>query len=480
MDWIKCIASRLRRAGCRQAGVTLIETVAAIALFGIVSTSLITMLTSATAADGLARQRSIADELAQQQVEYVRQLGYVNAGVCYQFSGTTCISSGNPAGIVLSTQSKRVMGLWYTLSTTIKWVNDPIPAGFVTDANYKRVRVIVSRASDGKVLSNVTTYLSSSTRDPLVGLNNAIINVTAKDYLTQDSLGGVTISLSKPPSTFSASDTTDNTTGLPSFGQVTFAALEPTDASEYYNILASLSGYAMLKDDLPSNDTSHSTSSLALAPSDTKNTTLRLYKPCTIYVRVIDQSTGNPYSGTATVTISSPRGAETFTTTNGLVSIGPAETHNTLAGEPVVPGTGYSITVDTPNFRHGELTGQTVPDDYQHNDLSSSFDVTLATVPVPQDADLTVIVRHTSNPACWGYGTLLSGAAVTISDPSQSPPLTLGPKNTNSSGQVVFSTIPLGTYDIKVSYKDSWHTRTGGLSGQPLTEDTTFCVPLSY
>ncbi|HEY4976283.1 MAG TPA: type II secretion system protein, partial [Gaiellaceae bacterium] len=66
MDWIKCITSRLLRVARREAGITLIETIFAIAIFGIVSTALIGVITSAAAADRNARQRSIALELAQQ------------------------------------------------------------------------------------------------------------------------------------------------------------------------------------------------------------------------------------------------------------------------------------------------------------------------------------------------------------------------------------------------------------------------------
>lgn len=467
MDWIKCIASRLRRAGRRQGGITLIETVVAIAIFGIVSTSMITVLTSATAADGLARERSIALELAQQQVEYIRQLGYVNAGTV----------SGNPVGIVAASQDKLVTGLYYTLSTNINWVDDPIPAGFVTSANYKRVRVVVTRKTDGKELARVSTYLSSATRDPLGGLNNAIINVQTKDYLTQALLGGATVNLTKPPTGFSSNDTTDNTTGSPTFGRVTFAALDPTDTGEYYDIRASLTAngqtYATLKDDLPPSSAAH----LTLDPSATANTIIRLYVPCSISVRVIDQSTGQLYTGDATVTISSARGSQAFPTNTGLVSLGPTDT---LAGEQVVPGSGYKITVDTPGHRHGELTGLTVPANYAGGVYTSSFNVTLATVVVPQTATLTIDVHRISHSydSC-SSGSHVSGASVTVSDPAQSPPFTQV-INTNSSGLAVFSNIPLGTYDVdaRIYYNHAW--RVAGLSDQPLTGDTTLCVPILY
>ncbi|MGD0273737.1 MAG: prepilin-type N-terminal cleavage/methylation domain-containing protein [Gaiellaceae bacterium] len=478
MDWIKCIASRLLRAGRRQAGVTLVETVVAIALFGVVSTSLIGVLTSAASADALARQRSIALELAQQSVEYIRQLNYSDAG----------IQDGNPPGLVPATQEKNVDGLWYTLTTRIKYVNDPVPTSFATFANYKQVRIIVTRATDGKELTRVTTYLSSSTRSAAGGLNNGVINVSAQDYWTHNLLGGAEVTLSKTwDASFTASDTTDSVPGSPTFGQVTFAALEatPVDPTGYYEVLASLYGYTTLSEDLPPNDPAN----LQLAPSGTTSTTVRLYKPSSLTVRIIDGA--NPpalYTGPATVTISSQsRGvSQDFTTTTGSVAITANDTLGVCpACEPIVPGSDYAISVDadvTGGHRHGDLTGQTVPADYSVANPSSSLDVTLATTVIPDHATLTVVVRHTtsSHMAC-SSGSVISGAAVSISEPSL-PYTNSG--NTNSSGTIVFSNTPLGTYNINASTQvviyHHTYTYYGGLSAQPLTQDTTFCVPILY
>ncbi|MGZ4384351.1 MAG: type IV pilus modification PilV family protein, partial [Gaiellaceae bacterium] len=205
--------------GRSAAAFTLIEMVIALALFGIVAASMVTVLTSATSADGRSRQRSIALELAQQQVEYIRQLNYTNAGT----------QSGNPPGNVLPTQSKQVSGLWYTLTTRIRYVNDPVATSIATFANYKQVRVTVTRATDGVRLARVTTYLASPTRAKSGGLNNGVINVTTRDYLTQALLGDAQVNLTKTWNAgYHAGDTTNSDPGDPSFGQASFAALEET------------------------------------------------------------------------------------------------------------------------------------------------------------------------------------------------------------------------------------------------------------
>ncbi|MHB8059466.1 MAG: prepilin-type N-terminal cleavage/methylation domain-containing protein, partial [Gaiellaceae bacterium] len=311
MDWIKCITSRLLRAAGRGAGFTLIEVVMAISIFGIVSTAIVGVLTSATNADGLSRQRSIALELAQQQVEYVRQLGYQDAG----------ISGGNPGGVVQASQSKWVAGLRYVLTTRIKYVSDPVIGSIVQSDTYKQVRVVVTRASDSKELSRVSTYLSSSTRLSSGRLSNSVINVTAEDMVTHERLGNVQVAITKTWSpSFTAGELTGTVTGDPSFGVASFDGLEetPTDPDPgYYDVTASLAGYTTIKEDQPPADPNASSSAahLALARSGTTNTTIRLYKGCTIKVTVIDQTTGLPYTaGPATVTIASSRGSEQFQT----------------------------------------------------------------------------------------------------------------------------------------------------------------------
>jgi type II secretory pathway pseudopilin PulG len=469
VDWIKCIRNRLLRAARREAGITLIETILAIVIFGIVSTSTIGVLTSATAADGNSRQRSIALELAQQQLEYIRQLNYKDAG----------IDGGNPGGVVQATQSKWVTGLRYTLTTRIKYVTDPIAASYVSSANYKQVRVIISRATDGKELAKVSTYLSSPTRAYAGGLNNGLINVTAQDYWTHDLLGNAQIELSKTwDGSFSAGDVTDPTTGAPTFGQTTFQGLEETPAGAspgYYDIAAALTGYVVLPEDQPPTDPTDPAGAahLSLARNGTTNTTIRLYHPCSIIVHVIDGSnTPALYQGAATVTISSPRGSQQFQTTNGIV--GPV---TTLFGDPVVPGSDYEVDVatTTPHVLNGSSTGLSVPAGYTTGDYSSLLEVTLPAYVPPQIGDVTVTVRKTSCP----YGSLQSSATVKI---VWLPNPTDGTHNftgtTNPSGVKIFTGVPFETYDIRAT-KGNHPTLSGSLPNTDISGDVSLCVSIS-
>ena len=495
MDWIKCIRNRLLRAARPEAGITLIETVMAIAIFGIVSTSLIGVLTSASAADSNARQHSIALELAQQQVEYVRQLNYSDAGICFAFAGDgTCTSGGNPPGRVPDTQSKNVAGLWYTLTTRIKYVSDPVATSVVTFANYKQVRVTVVRANDNKQLTQVTTYLSSPTRADSGSLNNGVINVTAQDFKTGESLPGVNINLSKTwNAAYQANDTTNDVVGSPSFGQATFVGLEDTPLTPtlgYYEFRATLSGYQPLKEDTPPNDPAH----FQLAPGGTANKTVRLYKPSYIHVIVKDITTGSTYTGgPSTVTISSAaRGvSQAFTTSSGDVWVASDATLGSCPNdcEPVVPGSDYSVTVRaevTGGYRQGSLPGQTVPEDYSVSNPGSTIEVPLEATVNPEVGTLTVTVRRirsqSGNPQalCWAapYSDRITGSTVTI---YTSPGHILYDSHaTGSSDQTVFTNVPFGTYDLSAVKYISGRNRSGPLNNQPFTADTGYCIGIYY
>jgi type II secretory pathway pseudopilin PulG len=481
VDQIKCITSRLLRAARHEAGVTLIETLFAIVIFGIVSTALIGVLTSATAADSRSRQKTIALELAQQQIEYIRQLNYGNVGLV----------DGNPGGVVQAVQSKEVTGLWYTLTTSITYVDDPTPGSYVTAANFKRIQVVITRASDGAEVARARTYVSSATPLETGGLNNGLINVTVQDFQTKALLGSVRVHLAKTwDAGFSASDYTGIDSGLPSFGVATFKGLEPTptdpDPLGYYDITATLVGYTTLAADLPPSDSSATQSAghIALEKSGTSNTTIYLYKPSGIIVHVIDGSNApSLYTGSTTVTISSVKlgVSQQFTTTDGTVTLNPGDT---LDGDPIAPGSDYQVDVatTTPYERHGLLTGLTVPSNYPTN-LSSTFDVPLPDYVPPVTTPVTVTVRNgswssngcTSSPK----GSLQSGATVKLIV-SDTPSTTYSPSSFGG-GTYSFTGIPVDTYDISAKYSpDRWHTYQGTLAGQVIsTTSNSFCVSIS-
>jgi type II secretory pathway pseudopilin PulG len=480
VDWIKCITSRLLRAAKREAGFTLMETLFAIVIFGTVSTALVGVLTSATAADSHSRQKTIALELAQQQIEYIRQLNYRDVGLV----------DGNPGGVVQETQSKKVIGLWYTLTTSIDFVDDPAPGSYVSSANYKRIQVDVTRGSDNTELATARTYVSSATPLETGGLNNGLINVTAEDFLTHALLGNVHIDLAETwDSSFLAGDYTGTDSTSPLYGVATFEGLEPTptDPLGYYDITATLANYATLAADQPPDDptAAQSAAHIALAKSGTSNTTIYLYKPSGMTVNVKDGSTNNNYTaGPVTVTISSAKlgVSQQFTIPSGTstLTLNPGAT---IGGEPIAPGSDYEVDLatTTPYARHGISTGLTLPDGYTTGNLWSTFNVTLDPYVPPLASNVTVTVRKgsTTTNGCTSNGSLQSNASVKLTSATNptNPTYTC---TTNSSGVCSITTgVPYDTYNVSATRTSSGNTYKGTTSGVVVSAATvSTCVSI--
>jgi type II secretory pathway pseudopilin PulG len=479
VDWIKCITNRLLRGARREAGITLIETVLAIAIFGIVSTSLIGVLTSATAADSRARQKTIALELAQQQIEYVRQLGY--ADVCIAGGNPSCPVTVPATVGVTPTLQKRVMGLWYQLRTSIRWVNDAVATGVATGANYKRVRVIVTRLTDNKELARSYALVANPSNRGVGGINNAIINVSVLDFgctigdgCTTNSnpvyVLGAQVDLWDGPS-MHASDVTDET------GAVTFAGLTPNPADSngvllpsgamaYYDILASAGGYQTLREDIPPGTVPSGTGAapatathLQLNPGQTQSANIRLYRPATINV-LLKNVGGSTYTGNAYVDIgaTSPRCAQEFPgVVGGSLSIvpptgtiGSTETILCSGGEQPVSGISYTVGArSTDGTLAASAVQKSVPNSYP-NDLTSTFVLTLEPT---TSVNCTVTVKKGSS--------YIQGARVDFVDTPGGDVETYATGVTNTSGVATFTKIPTGVYDIKV-----WsNSGNGGPSG---------------
>jgi type II secretory pathway pseudopilin PulG len=484
VDWIKCITSRLLRVVRREAGITLIETVMAIVIFGIVSTSLIAVLSSATAADGLSRQRSIALELAQQEVEYVRQLDYSSVGT----------QGGNPSGVVVATQTKLVAGLWYTLKTRIRWVSDPVPGGFTTSANYKQIRVTVTRNTDNKQFARIYTYLSSSTRIPYGGVNNAIINVTTQDYALKTALQNVAVDLHDGPA--NVSDVTDET------GLVTFPALTPNPTSgntSYYDIGTSLLNYQTLREDIgptaPSPSLAASAAHVQVAPSQTVSTTIYLYQPVTFCIQIINAS-GTQYTGAASVDVgenlssssSLLRSADEFSQSGAAsgscyISVtGTGELSDDLPpAEGLIPSVVYQLGVrastttggcasaTSPSCYFAAATAQLSASDGYPNTLTKTIVVTLPASPnVATTKACTVTVKNSG-------GTKLANARVDVDDWSTTVavPNIYFTGMTNSGGTYTFYVPAQAHYDV--------YARSGALRGSLANQDwtTNSCSALS-
>jgi hypothetical protein len=297
---------------------------------------------------------------------------------------------------VVAARIVNVTGLSANVVTQIQFVNDPTPTSYVTQADYKRVTVSVSRTSDGKQLTKEVTYVAPPGSSPYGGVNATIIKTTVVDYMLNTPVANASVSLATGPSA-PRGDVTDSS------GNVIFPALtaNPTSGAQaYYDISTTVPGYTTLKDDLSPAAAAHA----QLAPGQTFNTVLRVYKPATINVLVNTAAGGGPYTGTATVTIGSPRTTQSFTVTGGSLSV------NALNGEPLVPGLAYTVSAQTAAGNYAAALTATVPNAYP-TDLTSTFTLTLSAATYTTSS-LTVKVQTAAGAPVKGARVEVSGGPV--------------------------------------------------------------------
>jgi hypothetical protein len=131
---------------------------------------------------------------------------------------------------------------------------------------------------------------------------------------------------------------------------------------------------------------------------------------------------GSTYTGTASATIGSLRGTQTFSFSGGQLTV------QNLAGEPVVPNVQYTVRVLASNGLFSTATTALAPNTYP-TDLTKTFVLTLGgTVAVMPT--LTVKVVNAS-------GAVQANATVTVSGGPSSNILLVGTTDTN--GLAVFS-----------------------------------------
>jgi len=380
------------------------------------------VLTSSIAATAVAGDRTKAEQCAADRVEQIRRMDYDAVGVV----------GGNPPGVVPSS-SPCGNGFLATAVVAITYKNDPTPTSYATAANYKKVSVTITRDRDGFAITRLVTFVSPSSRAPYGGINNAIINATVIDLGTNLAYQGATVHLANGPSA-NRSDTTDVS------GAASFAALTPnptSGAQSFYDLTVSAAaGYQTLAADVPPGTATPPTtaSHIQLAPSQTSATSLRIFKPATITLVLLDAA-GQPYTGGASIQIAS---SFTGTTTTDSVGSGSSvRSITTLGGQPVIPGATYTIKGFTTSGLCATPSPSPVPSSGYPENVTGTFTLTFTACPT---GTLAVNVKQ--------LGSNANGADVTV---------TGGPNNistggtTDVNGNATF-TVPQGSgYTVTAS-----------------------------
>ena len=77
------LSRMLRIFTCRESGVTLIETVVALAILGVIAVAFLNGLTTASKSAFIADEQSTAESLAQSQMEWAKSVSYVFGATQY-------------------------------------------------------------------------------------------------------------------------------------------------------------------------------------------------------------------------------------------------------------------------------------------------------------------------------------------------------------------------------------------------------------
>jgi Tfp pilus assembly protein PilV len=400
------LAGVLRRLRREERGVTLMEMVVAMGIFATVTTPLAGVMTASMKSHLGSQERTLAEQAAAAQIESVRALPYDAVGVV----------NGNPPGSVVATRALAAPGIDATVATQISFVSDPTRTGYVTGADYKKVVVTVTNAR-GKRLTQAATYVGPPGRAPFGGVNGTIIRVQLLDVALNTAIAGASIALGTGPSA-PRNDATD------AAGTVVFAGLQSnptTGAQAYYDVNATATGYTVLRDDLPPSSAAH----VQLAPGQTFNTAIRVYRAATIRVALTD-ATGAAYTGAATVTVGSSRAAQSFAVSGGQLTV------TSIGGEALVPGLNYTVAAYSADGRWAPSSARAVPDAYP-NVLTSSFALALGAA-APATSVLTAKVQTATGAAAAGARVDLTGG------PSQAYLSAI----TDATGTATF-TIPSGS-----------------------------------
>ena len=248
----------------------------AMTVFSILVVGFALLFASSLKSFSASRARTAAEQLASTELEKARAIGWANLGTV----------AGNPPGLLVpGPETVTVGNLALAVTRRVELIDDPVPLGFSTGANYKRVIIKVSAA----VMTTPVQFETIVAPPIQPSLYSAVIKTQVIYNVGSTPIPGATVALTGGPSS-DRSDTTDAT------GLATFAALTPNPSTTtYYTATPSLTGWK------PAPSVA-ADGQISVAPGDVTTRTLKMYKPGTITLTVVDLG-GDPVTANVTVDI---------------------------------------------------------------------------------------------------------------------------------------------------------------------------------
>jgi type II secretory pathway pseudopilin PulG len=394
-----CLRERLGRAASSSDGFTISELVISMAILLIVLVGVLGAVQFAGAATKQAATRQGAIQLANQRIEYARNIPYQALGT-KNANGTF----GDPAGILPANgESVTTTSGVYVVTYDVWWKrkDDPDPAA--RTVMYKQVQVTVNWVSPRAGSVSVETAIYGVDTGAVIG----DVQVFAMDVDTLAAVPGTAVTLAPISGPSRMVETGDD--GYSHFGQVP------------YGVIASL---AASKDGYMTDPSSLTSKTVAPNVVNTWSVSLQRPKNATIHV---ENSAGVALVGASVTLTNLERG----------LTYGPYTTD------------AEGNTAAFPNLWNATGTGYQATATYNGNSASSGFQIgttdtsVSSTIVLNTQADITVTVHKSTD------NSGLDGVTVGMTGPVN--PADNGSFTTYPNGTKVFTVTRSGTYTITAS-----------------------------
>lgn len=339
-----------------QGGFTLPELIVTMVVFAIVAFSVYTLLTGYITSSAAAQLKSIAVEVATEEMESLRSVAYNDLAV----AGGSIVSAGT---YLPATQDVTRAARHFIVVTDVRYIDDAYDGCFSyastaqrdaycrnspplntlpVDNNpkdYKVIQVTVKDKSSGSTLSVLSSYASARVAE--VASNTALISVKVTN-MSGSGVAGATVRILNN----TVSPVVDQTITTDDLGSAIFMDVKP-DAGNDYVITASKSGYSSLTTTAASGVLIPTYPNVSAIAQNMTNATLMInpVSSTSLLAKIVDTN-GNAVTG-ASVAIRG--GIKTYTdtadTTYGYNATSISGSDGTVALGSLVPGPYQVVSV---------------------------------------------------------------------------------------------------------------------------------------
>ena len=409
----------MRKRLTRDDGGTLVELMFAMAILLVVLVGFQTMLVTSLKTYGSSRRRTIATQVANDEIENDRRLQWSDLGT----------PSGAAVGTIVTPRTVVLNGQSFRIDTVVEYIDDPVDPTYSVGSNYKRVAVTVTGPSGLGEPVTLETYVAPPNQP---SRSKGAIKVSVLELVTTAAVVNAQVKLLVGPSA-------PRTGYANSEGKVNFGDLTPTTttgSTTTYQIDGSMAGFLRVPEDNPG----QASVSTTLDPSQSWPTVVHLYRPVSLVVDVVDWL-NRPITAGGSVTVAGDGVSQAFVLpVSGQLSLA------TVGGKAVRPDKLYTVT---PTVTGKTFTTPSITDSganaYSAGDYTANFK--FSTPKPPSEQQKVKVVDST--------GTVVGGVQVKF---------TGGPDNvtmldtTTGAGIATFSVVPDGsiTYNAHVNAGPTW------------------------